>query len=240
MAWVLDRTSEAVLALSEEFRMQTRVWQMEYRRLGVIFRLRPPVKLTLYDVTAEAVAKEEKDGRASRALRLRAELKGQFIGGVLTAYGKRRGDDEHNAIPKTAWDAIDLFDLPCNRFDPEDMGRESEATPRYSDVYVVPNEVISVWPRIEAPPEQTQSPVGKTNAPTKLEELTRALLRRFPDRRPSLSLSDLEKMLRAEEGAGIGSFSRRTLERAVQQAWPGTSRRGQKSTKSAKSAKSAK
>jgi hypothetical protein len=234
MAWVIDRTSEAVLALSEEFRIQTRLWQKDEK-----WRLRPPHRLTLYDLTAEAVAKEEVDGRPRRALRSRAELLRQFIQGALTAYGKRRGDDEHLAIPKTAWNTIDLFELPCYHFDPEDIGREGEATPRYTDVYVIPNEVISAWPRSETQPEKTQTPVKKTNAPTKPEELTRALLRRFPEGRPSLSLPDLLKLLETEFGQEIGSFSERSVRRALKEAWPHSSRRGQRSAKSAKSAKSA-
>jgi hypothetical protein len=235
MAWVIDRTSEAVLALSEEFRMQTRVWQQEDlisakgEKWAIDWRLRPPDKLTLFDVTAEAVAREEADGRERRALRLRLELYGQFIQGALTAYGKRRGDAEHMAIPKTAWKTIDLFDLPCNHFDLEDVGRESEQTPRYTDVYAIPEEVSRVWPRAGAKPEQAASPRPKTKVPTKPEAIASILLSSFPNGRPSLTNPELVE--RVEKGAKseIGDFSPKTLGRAIQIAWPGSSRRGSKS-----------
>jgi hypothetical protein len=242
MAIVIDGRSKAVVTLSEEFRRQTRIWHKEDvfnargEKCGIDWRLRPPDKLSLYDVVAEAVSRENSEGRTPRAVRLREELGAKFLQGVLTAYGKKPGDYEHSPIPKTAWATIDLFDQPCNRFEPEDIGCESEETPRYSDVYLIPKEVISAWPQIGAQSEEAQTPVEKPIAPTKPEELTRALLRRFPDGRPSLSLPDLRKVLQEEFGAEIGSFSERSVRRAARGAWPGTSRRGQRSGKSAKTA----
>jgi hypothetical protein len=239
MAWVIDRTSEAVLTLSEEFRMQTRVWQQEDlisakgEKWAIDWKLRPPDKLTLFDVTAEAVARKEADGRERRALPLRMELYDQFIQGALTAYGKRRGDAEHMAIPKTAWKTIDLFDRPCNHFDPEDIGRENEATPRYTDVYVIPEEVSRVWPRVGAKPEQAASPRPKTKVPTKPEAIASILLSSFPNCRPRLTNPELARRVEKDVKSEIGDFSPKTLGRAIQIAWPGSSRRGSKSAKSA-------
>jgi hypothetical protein len=132
MSWVIYRSSEKVLALSEEHRMQTRIWQSEPLpdkdgdATDRVWRLRAPDRLTVYDIVAEAVSEEQQEGRPPGALRFRAELGAQFIRGVLTAYGKRRGVDEHAAVLRTAWPTIDLFDRPCNQFDPKDIGRENE------------------------------------------------------------------------------------------------------------------
>jgi hypothetical protein len=113
--------------------------------------------LSLYDVVKEADLRERSEERAPRAIQLRKELGDQFLRGELIAYGKKRGDDEPRAISKTAWDVIDLFDRPCNRFDPEDIGRENEITPRYFDVYVIPKDVLSIWPPIGSEPGGTQT-----------------------------------------------------------------------------------
>jgi hypothetical protein len=64
------------------------------------------------------------------------------------------GNTEHSAIPRTAWNRIDLFDQPHSRFEPEDVGREREPTPLYSEVYVVAEEMIAIWPRNGASAER--------------------------------------------------------------------------------------
>jgi hypothetical protein len=230
MAWVIYRSCNEVVELSEEYRMQSRTWQSEDlldangEKIRTTWRLRPPDKLSVYDVVAEALSRE---GRASNPIQLRAELGGQFLRGELRAYGKKRGDDEPRAIPNTAWNTIDVFDLPCNHFDPEDIGRENEETPRYVGVYVIPQEILSNWPRIASEPGDAQTRAKNTRVPTKPEQLAPALLRRFPDGRPSLSTPELSELLRKEPIEGIGSFSERTLKRAIKQAWPDYSRRGQ-------------
>jgi hypothetical protein len=111
--------------------------------------------MSLFDVVEEAVSRDESEGRAHFALRARQELGAQFLEGALTAYGIQPGHSEHSTIPRTAWGTIDLFDLPCNHFEPEEIGRESEAMPRYSDVYVVPEEVLTLYPRSDLQRPQT-------------------------------------------------------------------------------------
>jgi hypothetical protein len=141
MAWVIYRSSERVVALAEEHRTQTLLWN----ETGT--RLQRPNRMSLFDVVEAAVSRDESEGRAHFALRARQELVAQFLEGALTAYGIQPGHSEHSTIPRTAWGTIDLFDLPCSQFEPEEIGRESERMPRYSDVYVVPEEVLTLYPR---------------------------------------------------------------------------------------------
>jgi hypothetical protein len=228
MRWVIYRSSEEVLPLVEEYRMQTRIWQGEIRlnergEKIVIWRLRPPPSLSLYDVAQEADSREKIEGRASCALRLRSELKGQFLQGVLTAYGKLRRNGEHCAIPKTAWATIDLFDLPCNHFDSEDIGREGEETPRYFDVYMIPQDVLLVWPRHGSQAQDVRMPVENTKL-TKPEVLARLLLERFPGGRPSLTAPQLMEMLMEEAKPLIGTTREITMRRAIGLAWPTSSK----------------
>jgi hypothetical protein len=163
MAWVIYRSSIKVLELSEEYRMQTLIWQSEDlldawgQKIETTWRLRPPDKLSVYDVVVEAYSREGSEGRSPSAIELWKELGGQFLRGELTAYGKKRGDDEPSAIPRTAWAEIDLFDQPCNHFDPEDIGRENEKTARYFDVYVIPKDVLSIRPPIGSESGGTQT-----------------------------------------------------------------------------------
>jgi hypothetical protein len=147
MAWVIYRTSEAVLALAEENRIRTLVWQGEDQfdvngnKAGVFWRLRPPDKKSLFDVVVEADTRERQEGLTLSAIRKRADLEAGFIRGELAAYGIKRGEAEHSAIPAAAWATIDLFDEPCTHFEPEDVGRQREETPRYTDVYVISEDV---------------------------------------------------------------------------------------------------
>jgi hypothetical protein len=168
MAWVIYRTSEAVLALAEENRIRTLVWQEENQfdvngnKTGVFRRLRPPDKKSLFDVVEEADTRERQEGLALSAIRKRADLAARFIRGELTAYGIKRGEAEHSAIPAAAWATIDLFDEPCTHFEPEDVGRQREETPRYTDVYVISEDVRRIWPGVGAKPVQAVSQSPKT------------------------------------------------------------------------------
>ena len=233
MTWAIDHSSEEVLALSEEYRLRTRIWQSEDlidangEKLGIAWRLRPPDKLSVYDVVAEALSREGSEGRAPRAIRLRAELGSQFLRGELTAYGKKRLDDEPSAIPNPVWDTIDLFDLPCNHFDPEDVGRENEETPRYFGVYVIPEKVISIWPRLGSESGETQTRAEKTKVPTKPEQLAR-VLRRFSSERPpqevpskEASDDDARHIIREAMAANDGFISQKGGAEIVRAEIPG-------------------
>ena len=102
MAWVIYRTSEAVLALAEENRIRTLVWQGEDQfdvngnKAGVFWRLRPPDKKSLFDVVVEADTRERQEGLALSAIRKRADLAARFIRGELTAYGINAGRGRPN------------------------------------------------------------------------------------------------------------------------------------------------
>jgi hypothetical protein len=117
------------------------------------------------------------------------------------------------------------------------------ATDRNGDienVLVRRAEVLRVWPPIPSTPATDNARLEKSLAPpTKAEAAASVLRRLFPEGRPSLSYLELARRVQEEMGAKV-PVAERTMARAIQIAWPRSSRRGRPARRSAKSAKSAK
>lgn len=69
--------------------------------------------------------------------------------GMIVAYGispEFAGSHEHRPIAPTAWDTIDTLTTSDRSLQPEDVGFSAERRPRYSEVFLIPNDVLAKWP----------------------------------------------------------------------------------------------
>jgi hypothetical protein len=124
LAWIIHRTPEAVSGT-------------------------PPTK-NVFDVANEAARREGiAEAALSADLHRRFELLDHLKRGTLTAYGVRRGQTEHDVIPKSAWDTIDSFYVynPTARIGPSDVGNSDESSARFRDAYISPADALSIWMR---------------------------------------------------------------------------------------------
>jgi hypothetical protein len=208
LAWIIHRTPEAVL----ETPMNMDVLDVadEAARLSVD-----------KDREEEERARPADDFRPADKFRpdrfKRDELRGRLMDGTLTAYGIKRGQAEHSPIPNTSWETIDSFYVVG--FGPSDVGSSREKTRRYRDVFVRPSDVLPDWPAAEGGDigREKRAKGGTRQAPL-AERIAAELREMFPGGRPPKKVKEIDRALKGRPN--VGGFSRRTLEAAINRAWP--------------------
>lgn len=126
LTWIIYRSADSVQLKAERF----------------------PSRRYPYDVINEAVRYEGSIALALDGIKAREELSDCLKKGELVAYGIPRGEGEHRPIAKTAWDTIDTLFTYDPAIQPEDVGQYGQGVARYRNVYVLPDDVIAIWPHL--------------------------------------------------------------------------------------------
>jgi hypothetical protein len=145
-------------------------WTLAQALVWIIYRTPEAVSRTarekdVFDAANEAARREGvEEATISADLRKRFDLLEHLKRRTLTDYGVGRGQNQHNAIPTTSWHTIDSFYVyhAKSHIGCRDVGSSDESSPRYRDVFVLPNDVVRLWPP-EAQPSDFEQPATSAN-----------------------------------------------------------------------------
>jgi hypothetical protein len=150
-----------------------------------------------------------------------------FRRGELKAWGNERGRAKASEISKVDWAGLELASGPQGLCVWRIGHRDPRAQGDYEDVRIERDSVLKVFPANpagDAPELGARSSLGPTYSASSAKALKRdaaaqALIRLFPDGRPSLNLNELRRELQ-KRAPGIGGVSDSTVKRAIALAWP--------------------
>jgi hypothetical protein len=150
-----------------------------------------------------------------------------FRSGILKAWANLPGDPRAYEISKADWAGLEIVPSGSSLIVWRIGHRRPGAMGDFENVRVERESVLTVFPAnsvLETPDVSDRSSPGSTDSassarPLKPEAAAQALIRLFPDGRPSLSRNELRRELQ-NRASGIGGVSDSTIKRAIALAWP--------------------